>query len=883
MKNKVKKILFFLTLITALLPATHTGYGQLFSDNFDVNSATRWTNYFGSTTNITDYTAQFAFDYGTNVFVRNGVTNTIPAAPNSSGTTKGLKITVNKNDAVLAPAVVSLYPTNKTFSGDYSLKFDLWMNYNGGPYGGADSTEQASFGLNHSGTVPVGPTNVIPSPSVSDGVWFMVAGEAGTDPDYRAFVGNGSAAVDAGASVFPDRDLNSINETGATSSDPATHPLKLIFPSPQFESAGGPGKQWVQVEVRQVGGVVTWLMNGYQIAEHNFGAAFGQTAGNIMLGYMDLFSGLPSPKEDVYVIYDNVRVIANPTPIVVAVANNGDASEPSASGSFRISRAGSTAQALTVNYQILSSGTARPGLDYSTNSLSGTAVIPIGSDFVDVTVNPVNDNFQEINETVVLALKNGTNYDVGPSMIATLNISDDGDTLPSVNVQVARSAYELNPLRSGKFELYVFAPIATNFPISFTLSGTATNGTHYSTIASSATILAGQTNVFVTISPINDNIVNTDRTVKLTLGDGANATLIIKNDDLPPGIQLFAETFETNNFPGWITNRIPSTTDASVNYFFDYNTVGIPPAPRTTNNSTHGLRLQVNILAGVNGAINALPTNNFSGDYRLSFDMWQNYFGHLGNGGDDTDAGGAGSSFMAGAGIGTSGTAGQRPGVLTTDSVWFAWIGDATFTSDFRAYSTAVTADATGYSDASGVWAAGATAGARDNASAYYLPLGGETAAPAAQLASFPTQTGITSLGIPSMQWSDVVITKQGSSITWTIDGLLIATVPTNGLTLGSGKVFFTHSDLNNGALNQAMNFALYDNIRVESLTVVSSPTLVIARSGTNVTLTWTGSFTLQQASALTGSPSDWSDVGGAVSGHTVSAVSGFKFYRLRQ
>ncbi|MBA4150361.1 MAG: hypothetical protein H0X66_19800 [Verrucomicrobia bacterium] len=877
MKSKIHKLPLLL-LITGMAASGTNLSAQVFSDNFDNNTSASWTSVFAAPNAITDFTAQFAFDYGTNQFVRNGVTNTIPAAPNSSGTTKGLKVTVNK-DATPGPAAVSLYPNGQTFSGNFSLKFDMWANYNGSAYGGAESTEHVSFGINHAGDKANWPTN-----APSDGVWFLATTEGGSALDYRALVGDGSGnPTEVGDPAFPDRDGDEVKEVNATPQQPATHPLKLIFPSPQFESAGAPGKEWVQVEIRQIDGMVTWLMNGYLIGEHNNGQFFGQSSGNIMLGYMDTFAGVPNPPTDSYVIFDNVRVFSNPTPTVVTVANNGNAAEPSTPGAFRISRSGSTSGPLTVSYQILGTSTAIAGVDYQT--LTGTATIPNGSDHVDVVVTPINDSWQEPSETVVLWLNNNSNYDVGAAAMATVNIDDDGDTIPAVYIKAPRDfAYELNPARSGKVELYTFTPVPSNLQVNYTLGGTATNGVHYSTIPTSATILSGQTNAIITIAPIDDDIVNADRTVTVTLTDNSQATVTIKNDDLPPGTLLFSETFETNSFLHWKTNMVPANTDGSINFFFDYSTVGIPPAPKSS--STRGLRLQANILSGVNGAVNALPTNDFSGDYRLRFDMWLNFLGHLGNGGYDNQAGGSGSSLMGGAGIGTSGNAGQRPGTATDDSVWFAWLNDGTFSTDFRAFSSATTASGTGYLEASGVFAAGTgtgfITGGRDNGNPYYLPLGGEDPAPAAQLASYPSQTGVTSLGLPSMQWRDVVITKQGSSITWHIDGLLIATVPTGGLTLGSGKVFFIHSDINNGALDNVMNFALYDNVRVESLAVAPT-TLNIARSGNSVVLTWTGSFTLQQASALTGSPTDWSDVGGATSGHVVDASSGIKFYRLRQ
>jgi len=55
--------------------------------------------------------------------------------------------------------------------------------------------------------------------------------------------------------------------------------------------------------------------------------------------------------------------------------------------------------------------------------------------------------------------------------------------------------------------------------------------------------------------------------------------------------------------------------------------------------------------------------------------------------------------------------------------------------------------------------------------------------------------------------------------------------------------------------------------------------------AGTTVTITWVGTGTLQQATVLTGRPSDWSDVIPAPTGNTyqaTAATTGNKYFRIR-
>src|SRR6266487_2553765 len=164
-----------------VLPLSATLRGQiLFSENFDTDTSARWIWFNGSADGTPDFTVQFAFDYGTNRYIANGVTNFIPPAPNSTGgTTRGVKLTVNKDDNA-ANAAVSLYPTGMSFSNNYALRADMWINYNGPAYGGVGSTEFGTFGINHAGDkVNWIDPGALPLAHPSDGVWFAVAGEAG--------------------------------------------------------------------------------------------------------------------------------------------------------------------------------------------------------------------------------------------------------------------------------------------------------------------------------------------------------------------------------------------------------------------------------------------------------------------------------------------------------------------------------------------------------------------------------------------------------------------------------------------------------------------------------------------------------------------------------
>jgi hypothetical protein len=263
---------------------------------------------------------------------------------------------------------------------------------------------------------------------------------------------------------------------------------------------------------------------------------------------------------------------------------------------------------------------------------------------------------------------------------------------------------------------------------------------------------------------------------------------------------LYTQDFEVDATAAWTVNNGPS--DAATDFFFDYATVGIPAAPGGAG--TRGMKLQANLTNGIFGGMSVSPTGqSFSGDYVVEFDWWANVNGPF-------PGGGSGSTNLSTYGIGTAGTTPQWPGGVQ-DSVWFGGTGDGGSSADWRAYSSAAP---TGYGDGNPVY----PFTGRNNTNAYFAGFGG-VSAPAAQLALYPQQTGLTNIGSGGMVWHHVTITKAGTSAVWKVDGLLMATIDLSTVTLGGGNIFFGHSDINATSStdpnDSALLFTLIDNINV--------------------------------------------------------------------
>ena len=313
--------------------------------------------------------------------------------------------------------------------------------------------------------------------------------------------------------------------------------------------------------------------------------------------------------------------------------------------------------------------------------------------------------------------------------------------------------------------------------------------------------------------------------------------------------QIFSADFETDHSLDntWVTNSVGGYNP--VNLYFDYSTVGIPSAPNSTGGTTHGLKLQANL----DPAVQVFPSGcgvspagfSISSNFEMRWDWWLNFNGPL-------TGGGSGSTQIGGAGFGTAATTANVPTII--DAVFIGCSGDGTGTSaDYRMYTPAFSAS---LQDLSGVYAAGAHSGSRNNTDPYYQstfpPVSATNNCPT-QLALYPQQTGLTQGGSAGMRWNDVSLKKVGNLITYTINGLLIATadISTNG-TLGGSNIVFGHFDINAGASTDVnatnLAFSLVDNVRIVSYTNV----VTIAATSPNAAEAGPtpGTFTISRTSA---------------------------------
>lgn len=328
--------------------------------------------------------------------------------------------------------------------------------------------------------------------------------------------------------------------------------------------------------------------------------------------------------------------------------------------------------------------------------------------------------------------------------------------------------------------------------------------------------------------------------------------------------QVYFENFDEDTSANWTVNTTAGG-DNRADLYFDYSTVGIPPAPNSTNGTTRGLKLQANLTPGVQAfpsGVSASP-NSFSitENFEMHWDMWINYNGPL-------NGGGSGSTQIAGGGYGTAGTSVNVAG-SGIDAIIIGASGDGGTASDYRVYSPgkAVSYQDGQYVLGGGFYGAGFTDfrpgitnsgfvyagdnGSRNNSANYYSTnFPGGVTAPAAQVALYPQQTGSTAAGTAGFKWRDVSIRKVANIVTYRIDGVLIATIdtgdaitntlpPGSTVPLGGANILFNHYDINSTASTdpnaQHLAFSLFDNVRITnfpSVVTVSATQVNASESG---------------------------------------------------
>jgi Domain of unknown function (DUF4347)/Calx-beta domain/FG-GAP-like repeat len=249
-------------------------------------------------------------------------------------------------------------------------------------------------------------------------------------------------------------------------------------------------------------------------------------------------------------------------------------------GVFHFARTGNTTNPLTVNYTV---GTNTTSADYN-ETLGGTVTIAAGQSVADITVTLVDDQLVEGIEYIELFLPADPNYTV----VAGVNSNDavitiaDNDVLPTVTI----AAQDTNAAEAGNdpgvFRISRTGTTTSALIVGYQVFGNATNADYTENLVGTATIAAGQSFADITITPIDDTLVEGSEYIDLFLpnnsanyivgapGNNSNyARVTIADND--PTVTIAAQmpnAAEGNNTSGVfrISRNAVSTSALTVNY-----------------------------------------------------------------------------------------------------------------------------------------------------------------------------------------------------------------------------------------------------------------------------------------------------------------------------
>ncbi|WP_188315946.1 Calx-beta domain-containing protein [Chitinophaga agrisoli] len=313
--------------------------------------------------------------------------------------------------------------------------------------------------------------------------------------------------------------------------------------------------------------------------------------------------------------------------VITAYSTNDQAGEPDRPITARFSLPSSITapQDITIHY-IIDGGTAQNGVDYETPS--GQIILPQGQNSVILSIPVIDDKLIEGNQTVKITVTGATapgfNMTISESNSVSSSIQDD-DTELSLSVTGTTDGAE--PSKKGAFTVSLPPGVKAGefIQVFYTISGTATSGVDFTTLNGTAIITTGKTTALVPVTILNDNIIEGDETIVVTITGGFSNNLgsgysvnpgaatttikIIDEDNTPANTQINAimmadgsESSADGSFKLALPGNYSFKQDMTVTY-----TVSGTATPGADFSPLSGT---ANLVAGQNSVLVPVPVLN---------------------------------------------------------------------------------------------------------------------------------------------------------------------------------------------------------------------------------------------------------------------------------
>ena len=264
--------------------------------------------------------------------------------------------------------------------------------------------------------------------------------------------------------------------------------------------------------------------------------------------------------------------------VISIAANDADAGEASNHGQFTVSMTNAADQNTVITYGV--AGNAGAGSDYQ--SLTGTVTISAGETAATIDVTVIDNDILEDNETVVVTLGSITSGDAQATLSTTnfaaaVTITDD--ELATISI-TANDASASEPSDQGQFTVAMTHASDKDTEINYLVTGTANNGSDYTALSGTVTIVAGEKSATIDVSVIDSDLLEDSETVIVTLdstsdtdigippaGNSATVTIVDEDKATVSIAATDADAGETSNHGEFtITLSDASDKDTIINY-----------------------------------------------------------------------------------------------------------------------------------------------------------------------------------------------------------------------------------------------------------------------------------------------------------------------------
>ncbi|MGQ1786451.1 beta strand repeat-containing protein, partial [Saccharicrinis sp. GN24d3] len=232
--------------------------------------------------------------------------------------------------------------------------------------------------------------------------------------------------------------------------------------------------------------------------------------------------------------------VSNVTVIPTVSINDASVTEGSGNLSFEVTLNASSEQTVTVNYETSDNTATLLNNDYTQVNVATLTFIP-GETTKTVVIVVTEDEVVEGSESMYINLLSPTNATILDNQgEGTINDNDSATLSITANDATADESGS----NDGQYTVTLSAVSSTDTEVTYTLSGTAIEGSDYAALAGTVTIPAGSTSVTIDVEVSDDVIVETDETVIATLSsvtgnseisidtDNEGATITISDNDI---------------------------------------------------------------------------------------------------------------------------------------------------------------------------------------------------------------------------------------------------------------------------------------------------------------------------------------------------------------